>query len=65
MSAISVCKDCQDRQIGCHATCERYIQQTQQRQKERDEVRKQKDAYNAQMDRAIEGAIRMRKRRKH
>lgn len=25
MSAISCCKNCTDRTIGCHAVCERYI----------------------------------------
>ena len=24
-SSIEVCKDCVDREIGCHATCEKYI----------------------------------------
>lgn len=24
---ITTCKDCQDRAIGCHSVCERYIKQ--------------------------------------
>lgn len=65
MSSISVCKDCPDRQIGCHAICQKYIEQSEQNRKEREEIRKQRDMDNAQKDRAIEGHIRMRRRRKH
>lgn len=61
----SVCYKCQDREIGCHATCERYITQAEQHQKELDEMRRQREAYNAQMDRMIDGSMRMIKRRHH
>ena len=65
MSQIYVCKDCQDRQIGCHATCQRYIEQSRQRQERKEAIRKQKDLENAQKDRAVEGHLRMQRRRKH
>ena len=25
MVSISCCKDCKERQVGCHGTCEKYI----------------------------------------
>lgn len=65
MSSISVCKDCPDRQIGCHSTCERYKEQSEQRRKEQEEIRRQRDIDNAQTKRMIESHIRMKRRRKH
>lgn len=65
MSQIYVCKDCPDRQIGCHATCQRYIEQSERHRKDLEEIRKQKDAYSAQLDRKIDGVLRMQKRRHH
>ena len=65
MTNISVCKDCPDRQIGCHAVCERYIEESEQNRKKRVENQKQKRSYSAQLDRKIEGVIRMQKRRHH
>ena len=62
---ITVCFKCTDRHIGCHATCERYIEQAERHQKELTEVRRQKEAYSAQMDRMIDGSMRMIKRRHH
>ena len=35
-TAVGVCKDCSDREIGCHATCKKYIEA----KKEWDEERK-------------------------
>lgn len=31
----SPCKNCEDRELGCHSTCERYIAYTDARAKER------------------------------
>lgn len=31
---IRCCKDCQDRQVGCHSTCERYIAEKAQYDKD-------------------------------
>lgn len=65
MSSISVCKDCPDRQIGCHATCDRYIEESEQNRKKREENQKQKDAHSAQLDRKISSVLRMQRRRHH
>ena len=62
---ITVCFKCADRHIGCHATCERYTTQAEQHQKELADIRRQKEAYSAQMDRMIDGSMRMIKRRHH
>lgn len=62
---ITVCFKCTDRHIGCHATCERYIEQDERHQKELHEIRIQKEAYSAQLDRKIDGVVRMQRRRHH
>lgn len=32
------CKDCEDRQIGCHSICEKYIQYKRIRDEERQKI---------------------------
>lgn len=39
---IYACKDCHDRQVGCHSTCEKYIEQKDIHEKEKAEKDKQK-----------------------
>lgn len=34
------CKDCKNRQIGCHSTCEKYIKGKERYEKERAEAAK-------------------------
>ena len=43
----SPCKDCMDREVGCHSTCEKYIKY----QKEKDEYNKKvRDAKSREND---------------
>ena len=65
MTNISVCKDCPDRRIGCHAVCERYTEESERNRKKREENQKQKDAYSAQLGRKISSVLRMQRRRHH
>ena len=62
---ITVCFKCTDRHIGCHATCERYIEESELNRKKREENQKQKDAYSAQLGRKISSVLRMQRRRHH
>ena len=39
---ITCCKDCPDRHIGCHATCERYLEQKATLEEEADRAREYK-----------------------
>lgn len=48
MKKNSVCKGCEDRHVGCHGKCERYIAETEEIRKEKDAVWKTQD-----IDRAI------------
>lgn len=45
-----VCRDCADRHIGCHASCEKYIKETEEIKREKNELWKTQD-----IDRAIVG----------
>jgi hypothetical protein len=38
---VSCCKDCPDRVLHCHSTCERYILEQEEYQKKKAEVMKQ------------------------
>ena len=64
MEPITVCKDCPDRQIGCHGTCERYIRQRQKAEKEKELIRKNRNKEEQLRQRSIEGIQRMRRPKK-
>lgn len=39
---ISCCKDCEERYIGCHSKCERYIQEIENWKKVKKQISKNK-----------------------
>lgn len=41
-NAVTVCKDCTERHMGCHGTCERYKAQKAERDAERDAINRKK-----------------------
>ena len=50
---ISVCKDCTDRKVGCHSTCERYIQDKARHDQLRKEIRISKELACYEKDRRL------------
>lgn len=42
---ITVCKDCEDREIGCHGKCERYIKERDAREELMAMAKKEKALY--------------------
>ena len=40
------CRDCKDREIGCHSTCERYKEFTEVNERRKEEIRKDKEVNN-------------------
>lgn len=38
MGSIHCCKDCADRVVGCHATCEKYIEEKAENERLRHEI---------------------------
>lgn len=57
------CKDCPERKVGCHATCETYLTAKQERNRQIEQVR-QDNKGNIDVYKACKRA-RERKRRKH
>lgn len=45
--AISVCKDCTERTVGCHATCKAYIEERKAFQERKEVVNKNRRASGA------------------
>lgn len=54
----SPCKDCPDREIRCHLTCEKYIEF----KKESDKIREQRNAQKEKEKQYIEDNLRKYKR---
>lgn len=50
MRRVTICKDCQDRTAGCHAECEKYIQDRKEYEAEKDRINKNKADYYRQID---------------
>ena len=50
---IRCCKDCDERYIGCHGKCERYIVEKEEHQRQKDQERKKDEArlYKAEWSR--------------
>lgn len=42
MVAKAPCKNCEDRQLGCHSQCERYKKFKEESQAEKENIEKQK-----------------------
>ena len=43
---IKCCKDCAERHIGCHGSCQRYLDEAKDANAERERLRKQKKSQN-------------------
>ena len=43
---IKCCKDCQDRHIGCHGSSQRYLDEVEAANAERERLRKEKKGQN-------------------
>lgn len=46
ISGLSVCYKCNDRYVGCHVKCERYLQEVETNNKEKKELREKKAVDN-------------------
>ena len=41
------CRDCTERIIGCHSTCNRYSEWSAEHKRQKDEIRRKRDEHNA------------------
>lgn len=55
---VTCCHDCQEREIGCHSTCKKYIEETEMHLMEREKIKAEKNK-----EAAIREAIICNKRR--
>lgn len=44
--SITCCKDCTERHIGCHGSCQRYLDEAKAANAERERLRKEKKSQN-------------------
>lgn len=59
-NGIHCCKDCTDRQIGCHSTCEKYIQSKEEHEEKRAFLREQKQKQTSYISYVAEVKQRMK-----
>ena len=46
MSSFYCCKDCQERSVGCHSTCERYLEARAAHEKHEAQLKLNREFYN-------------------
>lgn len=46
LSSSIPCRNCKDRKVGCHSTCERYKEFTEINEKRKEEIRQDKEINN-------------------
>ena len=61
---MSVCRDCPDRTLTCHDTCERYRVEKEKRDQRRKKISEEKTIEYMTRDTFYDGIERMKKRRK-
>lgn len=62
---ITACRDCNDRKVGCHATCERYLADRQRYEAEKQQIITERKKDLNQIGRTREGIERMKKGKRH
>lgn len=40
---VTCCHDCQEREVGCHSTCKKYIEENEQYLRERERIKTEKN----------------------
>ncbi len=63
MRTIAPCKGCQDRAVGCHSSCGRYIEWCAARKEETEKIRKLKESENRYADHKCRAIARIKGRR--
>ena len=58
------CKDCPDRQVGCHSTCEKYLTFRKKRNELNESIYKQREKEYAEYQRYVQSLKRKDKQNK-
>ena len=62
MGISRVCYQCPDRKVGCHAWCERYIEESKKRSEMREKMRQEKELQFADATRRYKAKTKMYRR---
>lgn len=60
---VTCCHDCQEREVGCHSTCKKYIEENEQYLKERDEIKEKRYKESAVLSAIIDGKRRVMRKK--
>lgn len=58
MSKITVCKDCQERFLGCHSTCERYKQDKARNEEFKHKIKLEREIFDFSKEQRLEHGAR-------
>ena len=58
------CKDCPDRKVGCHSTCEKYLEFRKERDELNETIQKQRDKEYAEFTRYMQALKEKQKQHK-
>lgn len=62
--AIKCCNDCDDRSVGCHSTCTRYLEEKEIHQKKKAEIDKNNRVNDEYIQYAINASKNMKRRKR-
>lgn len=65
MAGITCCRNCKNRSIGCHSTCEVYIQQAEEYHALKAKADKRKYVHGYLYQQRTERVIKANKRKRH
>lgn len=66
IATSSTCKDCNERKVGCHGICDKYLQYLQEKQAIKDKnVSSAVESYRMEKKRKIEAKMEKRKWKRH
>ena len=65
MLAITTCKDCLDRSVGCHGICQKYLEARAENERKKERLYQKIDAEHDIRDYRIKKSEDNAKRRKH
>lgn len=60
----SPCKDCEDKYIGCHADCEKYIEYTKRQKELKKKVDAERRINSVYIDRKVQSNVKKEKKKR-
>ena len=60
---VTCCHDCQEREVGCHSTCKKYIEENEAYVNEREEIKAKRHKESVILSAIIDGKRRVMRHR--